>query len=130
MVLSAGAFDGIAHATQLMDRTQSTPLRHSILKLLHALLCPRDVGNSSSVSRVAVANASTFTEHGGVELLADLVCIAHEGRDRTPIGRHTTNLIAATSYSDCPKVGSSIQIIDCRFTRPIHIDMQYCHTGH
>jgi len=98
-----GAFDGIAHATQLMDRTQSTPLRHSILKLLHALLCPRDVGNSSSVSRVAVANASTFTEHGGVELLADLVCIAHEGRDRTPIGRHTTNLIAATSYSDCPK---------------------------
>eukprot|EP00873_Tetraselmis_striata_P041875 jgi/Tetstr1/462139/TSEL_007205.t2 len=41
-----GAFDGIAHATQLMDRTQSTPLRHR---------------------------------------------------------RHTTNLIAATSYSDCPK---------------------------
>jgi hypothetical protein len=99
-----GPFDGVPHATLLLDRTRSTALRHSLLKLLQSLLCPREVETDPKVTRVATANAAAFTSHGGVELLVDLLCVAHEGRDRTPIGGHQTNLIASTSYAEIPKV--------------------------
>lgn len=102
----AGPFDGVAHATLLMDRTQSSPLRHSLLKLLQSLLCPHDAENNA-VIRIVSANAAAFTDNGGVELLVDLLCVAHEGRDRTPIGSSGAHLIAATSFADLPKVGAN-----------------------
>lgn len=98
-----GPFDGVPHATLLMDRTRSRPLQHRLLCLLQSLLCPRGIATEAPVLRVASMNATAFVDHGGVELLVDVLAAAHEGRDLTPIAGHQTNLLAANSFAEAPK---------------------------
>uniref|UniRef100_A0A1D1ZA60 DnaJ subfamily C member 13 n=2 Tax=Anthurium amnicola TaxID=1678845 RepID=A0A1D1ZA60_9ARAE len=81
-----GPFDGTAHITVLLDRTDDRALRHRLLLLLKVLM--KDLSNVESCVLV-----------GGCVLAVDLLTVAHEASERTSIPLQS-NLIAATAFME------------------------------
>ncbi|XP_008800082.2 dnaJ homolog subfamily C GRV2 [Phoenix dactylifera] len=81
---TVGPFDGTAHITVLLDRTDDRALRHRLLLLLKVLM--KDLSNVEACVLV-----------GGCVLAVDLLTAAHEASERTSIPLQS-NLIAATAF--------------------------------
>ncbi|CAL9076451.1 unnamed protein product [Musa textilis] len=81
-----GPFDGTAHITVLLDRTDDRALRHRLLLLLKVLM--KDLSNVEACVLV-----------GGCVLAVDLLTAAHEASERTSIPLQS-NLIAATAFME------------------------------
>ncbi|XP_052134218.1 dnaJ homolog subfamily C GRV2 [Oryza glaberrima] len=81
-----GPFDGTAHITVLLDRTDDRALRHRLLLLLKALM--NDLSNVEACVLV-----------GGCVLAVDMLTVAHEASERTAIPLQS-NLIAATAFME------------------------------
>ncbi|PIA65248.1 hypothetical protein AQUCO_00100613v1 [Aquilegia coerulea] len=81
-----GPFDGTAHITVLLDRTDDRALRHRLLLLLKVLM-------------KALSNVEVCVLVGGCVLAVDLLTVAHEASERTSIPLQS-NLIAATAFME------------------------------
>ncbi|CAL9234395.1 unnamed protein product [Arabidopsis halleri] len=84
-----GPFEGTAHITTLIDRTNDRALRHRLLLLLKALV-------------KVLLNVGGCVVVGGCVLAVDLLTVVHENSERTPIPLQS-NLIAATAFMEPPK---------------------------
>ncbi|XP_078182422.1 DNAJ heat shock N-terminal domain-containing protein [Carex rostrata] len=84
-----GPFEGTAHITVLLDRTNDRALRHRLLLLLKALM--KNLKNVEDCVKVR-----------GVALAVDLLTAAHEAPERTSIPLQS-NLIAATAFMEPQK---------------------------
>ncbi|KAK1696170.1 hypothetical protein QYE76_012867 [Lolium multiflorum] len=84
-----GPFDGTAHITVLLDRTDDRALRHRLLLLLKAFM--NDLSNVEACVLV-----------GGCVLAVDLLTVAHEASERTAIPLQS-NLIASTAFTEPSK---------------------------
>uniref|UniRef100_A0A1J3J2K8 DnaJ-like protein subfamily C GRV2 n=1 Tax=Noccaea caerulescens TaxID=107243 RepID=A0A1J3J2K8_NOCCA len=84
-----GPFEGTAHITGLIDRTDDRALRHRLLLLLKALV-------------KVLLNVEGCVVVGGCVLAVDLLTVVHENSERTPIPLQS-NLIAATAFMEPPK---------------------------
>lgn len=84
-----GPFDGTAHITVLLDRTNDRALRHRLLLLLKVLM-------------KVPANVEACVSVGGCALAVDLLTTSHEASERTSIPLQS-NLIAATAFMEPPK---------------------------
>lgn len=81
-----GPFDGTAHITVLLDRTDDRALRHRLLLLLKVLM-------------KVLSNVEACVLVGGCVLAVDLLTVAHEAAERTSIPLQS-NLIAATAFME------------------------------
>ncbi|XP_074576518.1 dnaJ homolog subfamily C GRV2-like [Curcuma longa] len=81
-----GHFDGTAHITVLLDRTDDRALRHRLLLLLKVLM--KELSNVEACVLV-----------GGCVLAVDLLTAAHEASEKTSIPLQS-NLIAATAFME------------------------------
>ncbi|KAM6600803.1 hypothetical protein CsatA_020412 [Cannabis sativa] len=81
-----GSFEGSAHITVLLDRTDDRALRHRLLLLLKALM-------------KVLSNVEVCVLVGGCVLAVDLLTVAHEAAERTAIPLQS-NLIAATAFME------------------------------
>ncbi|CAA0821067.1 DnaJ homolog subfamily C GRV2 [Striga hermonthica] len=83
---SIGAFEGTAHVTVLVDRTNDRALRHRLLLLLKVLM-------------KVLSNVEACVLVGGCVLAVDLLTVVHEASERTAIPLQS-NLIAATAFME------------------------------
>ncbi|KAL6517010.1 DnaJ subfamily C grv2 [Orobanche hederae] len=83
---SIGPFEGTAHVTVLVDRTNDRALRHRLLLLLKVLM-------------KVLSNVEACVLVGGCVLAVDLLTVVHEASERTAIPLHS-NLIAATAFME------------------------------
>ncbi|WRX31770.1 DnaJ domain - like 10 [Theobroma cacao] len=81
-----GPFEGTAHITVLLDRTDDRALRHRLLLLLKVLM-------------KILANVESCVLVGGCVLAVDLLTVVHEASERTAIPLQS-NLIAATAFME------------------------------
>ncbi|KAK9269493.1 hypothetical protein L1049_001268 [Liquidambar formosana] len=81
-----GPFEGTAHITVLLDRTDDRALRHRILLLLKVLM-------------KVLSNVEACVLVGGCVLAVDLLTVVHEASERTAIPLQS-NLIAATAFME------------------------------
>ncbi|XP_024029794.1 dnaJ homolog subfamily C GRV2 isoform X1 [Morus notabilis] len=81
-----GPFEGTAHITVLLDRTDDRALRHRLLLLLKALM-------------KVLSNVEACVLVGGCVLAVDLLTVVHEASERTAIPLQS-NLIAATAFME------------------------------
>ncbi|XP_077222956.1 DNAJ heat shock N-terminal domain-containing protein isoform X2 [Tasmannia lanceolata] len=81
-----GPFDGTAHITVLLDRTDDRALRHRLLLFLKVLM-------------KVLSNVEACVLVGGCVLAVDLLTTAHEASERTSIPLQS-NLIAATAFME------------------------------
>ncbi|XP_056693148.1 dnaJ homolog subfamily C GRV2 isoform X2 [Spinacia oleracea] len=84
--LTIGPFEGTAHITVLLDRTDDRTLRHRLLLLLKVLM-------------KALSNIEACVLVGGCVLAVDLLTVVHESSERTTIPLQS-NLIAATAFME------------------------------
>ncbi|GJM91559.1 hypothetical protein PR202_ga07941 [Eleusine coracana subsp. coracana] len=104
-----GSFDGTAHITVLLDRTDDRALRHRLLLLLkvdYTVLVSSCISLFYSAHCPALMNDLSNVEAcvlvGGCVLAVDLLTVAHEASERTAIPLQS-NLIAATAFMEPPK---------------------------
>ncbi|KAJ6435330.1 hypothetical protein OIU84_000507, partial [Salix udensis] len=83
---TVGSFEGTAHITVLLDRTDDRALRHRLLLLLKVLM--KDLPNVEACVLV-----------GGCVLAVDLLTVVHEASERTSIPLQS-NLLAATAFME------------------------------
>ncbi|KAK6941565.1 GYF domain 2 [Dillenia turbinata] len=81
-----GPFEGTAHITVLLDRTDDRALRHRLLLLLKVLM-------------KVLSNVEACVLVGGCVLAVDLLTVVHEASERTAIPLQS-NLIAATAFME------------------------------
>ncbi|KAK7265011.1 hypothetical protein RJT34_32627 [Clitoria ternatea] len=81
-----GPFEGTAHITVLLDRTDDRALRHRLLLLLKALM-------------KVLSNVEACVLVGGCVLAVDLLTVVHETSERTSIPLQS-NLIAASAFME------------------------------
>ncbi|XP_042055385.1 dnaJ homolog subfamily C GRV2-like [Salvia splendens] len=81
-----GPFEGTAHVTVLVDRTNDRALRHRLLLLLKVLM-------------KVLSNVEACVLVGGCVLAVDLLTVVHEASERTAIPLQS-NLIAATAFME------------------------------
>ncbi|KAE9602255.1 putative DnaJ domain-containing protein [Lupinus albus] len=81
-----GPFEGTAHITVLLDRTDDRALRHRLLLLLKALM-------------KVLSNVEDCVLVGGCVLAVDLLTVVHETSERTTIPLQS-NLIAASAFME------------------------------
>ncbi|XP_022144872.1 dnaJ homolog subfamily C GRV2 [Momordica charantia] len=81
-----GPFEGTAHITVLLDRTDDRALRHRLLLLLKALM-------------KVLSNVEACVLVGGCVLAVDLLTVVHEASERTAIPLES-NLLAATAFME------------------------------
>ncbi|KDO80431.1 hypothetical protein CISIN_1g000052mg [Citrus sinensis] len=81
-----GPFEGTAHITVLLDRTDDRALRHRLLLLLKVLM-------------KVLANIEACVLVGGCVLAVDLLTVVHETSERTAIPLQS-NLLAATAFME------------------------------
>nr|KYP55662.1 DnaJ isogeny subfamily C member 13 [Cajanus cajan] len=84
--MTIGPFEGTAHITVLLDRTDDRALRHRLLLLLKALM-------------KVLSNVEACVLVGGCVLAVDLLTVVHETSERTSIPLQS-NLIAATAFME------------------------------
>lgn len=73
MSLQAGPFDGVRHATALMDFSMNATLRQTVLALIQSLLLPLAAATKPKAETAAKSNGAAFIEAGGVQLLVDML---------------------------------------------------------
>lgn len=83
---TVGPFEGTAHITVLLDRTDDRALRHRLLLLLKVLM-------------KVYSNIEACVLVGGCVLAVDLLTVVHEASERTAIPLQS-NLIAATAFME------------------------------
>ncbi|CAI9100267.1 OLC1v1037231C1 [Oldenlandia corymbosa var. corymbosa] len=83
---TVGPFEGTAHITVLLDRTDDRALRHRLLLLLKVLM-------------KVLSNIEACVLVGGCVLAVDLLTVVHEASERTTIPLQS-NLIAATAFME------------------------------
>ncbi|KAI5320494.1 PREDICTED: dnaJ [Prunus dulcis] len=83
---TVGPFEGTAHITVLLDRTDDRALRHRLLVLLKVLM-------------KVLSNVEACVLVGGCVLAVDMLTVAHEASERTAIPLQS-NLIAATAFME------------------------------
>ncbi|KAL3535786.1 hypothetical protein ACH5RR_004247 [Cinchona calisaya] len=83
---TVGPFEGTAHITVLLDRTDDRALRHRLLLLLKVLM-------------KVLPNIEACVLVGGCVLAVDLLTVIHEASERTAIPLQS-NLIAATAFME------------------------------
>nr|GMD83332.1 DnaJ homolog subfamily C GRV2 isoform X1 [Ipomoea batatas] len=83
---TVGPFEGAAHITVLLDRTDDRALRHRLLLLLKVLMN-------------VLSNIEACVLVGGCVLAVDLLTVVHEASERTVIPLQS-NLIAATAFME------------------------------
>ncbi|KAI3443850.1 hypothetical protein Pfo_000515 [Paulownia fortunei] len=83
---SISPFEGTAHVTVLLDRTNDRALRHRLLLLLKVLM-------------KVLSNVEACVLVGGCVLAVDLLTVVHEASERTAIPLQS-NLIAATAFME------------------------------
>uniref|UniRef100_A0A5B6Z0E3 J domain-containing protein n=1 Tax=Davidia involucrata TaxID=16924 RepID=A0A5B6Z0E3_DAVIN len=81
-----GPFEGTAHITVLLDRTDDRALRHRLHLLLKVLM-------------KVLSNVEVCVLVGGCVLAVDLLTVVHEASERTAIPLQS-NLIAATAFME------------------------------
>ncbi|XP_011012557.1 PREDICTED: dnaJ homolog subfamily C GRV2 [Populus euphratica] len=81
-----GSFEGTAHVTVLLDRTDDRALRHRLLLLLKVLM-------------KVLSNVEACVLVGGCVLAVDLLTVVHEASERTSIPLQS-NLLAATAFME------------------------------
>ncbi|KAL9274125.1 DnaJ homolog subfamily C GRV2-like protein, partial [Drosera capensis] len=81
-----GPFEGTAHITVLLDRTDDRALRHRLLLLLKVLM-------------KVLSNIESCVLVGGCVLAVDLLTVVHEASERTAIPLQS-NLLAATAFME------------------------------
>ncbi|XP_050212529.1 dnaJ homolog subfamily C GRV2 isoform X2 [Mercurialis annua] len=81
-----GPFEGTAHITVLLDRTDDRALRHRLLLLLKVLM-------------KVLSNVEACVLVGGCVLAVDLLTMVHEASERTAIPLQS-NLLAATAFME------------------------------
>ncbi|XP_022893353.1 dnaJ homolog subfamily C GRV2 isoform X1 [Olea europaea var. sylvestris] len=81
-----GPFEGTAHVTVLVDRTDDRALRHRLFLLLKVLM-------------KVLSNIEACVLVGGCVLAVDLLTVVHEASERTAIPLQS-NLIAATAFME------------------------------
>lgn len=81
-----GPFDGTAHITVLLDRTDDRALRHRLLLLLKVLM-------------KVLSNVEACVLVGGCVLAVDMLTVVHEASERTAIPLQS-NLIAASAFME------------------------------
>ncbi|XP_048227953.1 dnaJ homolog subfamily C GRV2 isoform X3 [Ricinus communis] len=81
-----GPFEGTAHITVLLDRTDDRALRHRLLLLLKVLM-------------KVLSNVEDCVVVGGCVLAVDLLTVVHEASERTAIPLQS-NLLAATAFME------------------------------
>lgn len=81
-----GTFEGTAHMTVLLDRTDDRALRHRLLFLLKVLM-------------KVLPNVEASVLVGGCVLAGDLLTVVHEASERTAIPLQS-NLIAASAFME------------------------------
>ncbi|XP_057415309.1 dnaJ homolog subfamily C GRV2 isoform X2 [Lotus japonicus] len=81
-----GPFEGTAHTTVLLDRTDDRALRNRLLLLLKALM-------------KVLSNVEACVLVGGCVLAVDLLTVVHETSERTSIPLQS-NLLAATAFME------------------------------
>ncbi|KAJ4837594.1 DnaJ sub C grv2 [Turnera subulata] len=81
-----GPFEGTAHITVLLDRTNDRALRHRLLLLLKVLM-------------KVLSNVEACVLVGGCVLAVDLLTMVHEASERTAIPLQS-NLLAATAFME------------------------------
>ncbi|KAL1547941.1 DnaJ subfamily C grv2 [Salvia divinorum] len=81
-----GPFEGTAHVTVLVDRTNDRALRHRLLLLLKVLM-------------KVLSNVEACVLVGGCVLAVDLLTVVHETSERTAIPLQS-NLIAASAFME------------------------------
>lgn len=86
-----GPFDGISHATKLMDCTMNRSMRCRLLQLFHALISPQAEDEKSV--RVSKTNGMAFVKAGGISLCVDFLTGVHEVSERSGHVPINTNLI-------------------------------------
>lgn len=71
----AEEFQGVVHATALLDRVMDPGLRQALLGLIRSLLLPTAAQGGEDPQAVAAAklNGIAFVEAGGVQLMVDLL---------------------------------------------------------
>ncbi|KAJ8765401.1 hypothetical protein K2173_012098 [Erythroxylum novogranatense] len=79
-------FEGTAHVTVLLDRTDDRALRHRLLLLLKVLM-------------KILTNVEDCVKVGGCVLAVDLLTVVHETSERTAIPLQS-NLLAATAFME------------------------------
>uniref|UniRef100_A0A2P2LD97 DnaJ homolog subfamily C GRV2 isoform X2 n=1 Tax=Rhizophora mucronata TaxID=61149 RepID=A0A2P2LD97_RHIMU len=79
-------FDGTAHITVLLDRTDDRALRHRLLLLLKVLM-------------KVLSNVEDCVRVGGCVLAVDMLTVVHETSERTAIPLQS-NLLAATAFME------------------------------
>ncbi|KAL2500786.1 DnaJ-like protein subfamily C GRV2 [Forsythia ovata] len=84
-----GPFEGTAHVTVLVDRTDDRALRHRLFLLLKVLM-------------KVLSNIEACVLVGGCVLAVDLLTVVHEASERTAIPLQS-NLIAATAFLEPSK---------------------------
>ncbi|KHN15141.1 DnaJ like subfamily C member 13 [Glycine soja] len=84
--MTIGPFEGTAHITVLLDRTDDRALRHRLLLLLKALM-------------KVLSNVEACVLVGGCVLAVDLLTVVHETSERTSIPLQS-NLIAASAFME------------------------------
>ncbi|KAL4589683.1 hypothetical protein LXL04_002591 [Taraxacum kok-saghyz] len=84
--LTIGSFEGTAHMTVLLDRTDDRALRHRLLLLLKVLM-------------KVLSNVEACVLVGGCVLAVDLLTTVHEVSERTVIPLQS-NLIAASAFME------------------------------
>ncbi|KAK2645789.1 hypothetical protein Ddye_020984 [Dipteronia dyeriana] len=83
---TVGPFEGTAHITVLLDRTDDRALRHRLLLLLKVLM-------------KVLSNVEACVLVGGCVLAVDLLTVVHEASERTAIPLQS-NLIAASAFME------------------------------
>ncbi|GFS40982.1 DNAJ heat shock N-terminal domain-containing protein [Actinidia rufa] len=81
-----GPFEGTAHITVLLDRTDDRALRHRLLLLMKVLM-------------KVLTNVEACVLVGGCVLAVDLLTVVHEASERTAIPLQS-NLIAASAFME------------------------------
>ncbi|XP_058002306.1 dnaJ homolog subfamily C GRV2-like, partial [Hevea brasiliensis] len=84
--ITIGPFEGTAHITVLLDRTDDRALRHRLLLLLKVLM-------------KVLSNVEACVLVGGCVLAVDLLTVVHEASERTAIPLQS-NLLAATAFME------------------------------
>uniref|UniRef100_A0A2C9W566 J domain-containing protein n=1 Tax=Manihot esculenta TaxID=3983 RepID=A0A2C9W566_MANES len=84
--ITIGPFEGAAHITVLLDRTDDRALRHRLLLLLKVLM-------------KVLSNVEACVLVGGCVLAVDLLTVVHEASERTAIPLQS-NLLAATAFME------------------------------
>eukprot|EP00210_Caulerpa_lentillifera_P007523 g7188.t1 len=93
-----GPFDGIDHATKLMDCTMNRSMRCRLLQLFESFISPQ--ADDPNSQRVAKANGMAFVKAGGISICVDFITSVHEVTERSGHVPINTQMIENVAHED------------------------------